>query len=49
MQVGVPGGKRRYCQQCSIFHTVAEFDDEKRCGVSEHIPSAGTGASTLTA
>lgn len=25
------GQDRRYCQQCSVFHAVHEFDGAKRC------------------
>lgn len=25
------GEDRRYCQQCSVFHAVHEFDGAKRC------------------
>ncbi|XP_057972534.1 squamosa promoter-binding-like protein 13A [Malania oleifera] len=29
-EVTIGGNKRRFCQQCSRFHSLEEFDDEKR-------------------
>ena len=31
-EVVLGGEAKRYCQQCSVFHLLADFDGDKRCG-----------------
>lgn len=36
--VVVRGSSQRFCQQCGTFHTITDFDQDKRCALQRWPP-----------